>query len=39
MRRLGRPEDLEGAVLMLATDYASYINSSYLPVAGGLTSL
>ncbi len=39
MRRLGQPEDLAGAVLMLASDYAGYINSSYLPVDGGLTTL
>ncbi len=39
MRRLGQPEDLAGAVLLLASDYAGYINSSYLPVDGGLTTL
>lgn len=39
MRRLGKPEDLAGAVLVLASDYAGYINSSYLPVDGGVTTL
>ncbi len=39
MRRLGRPDDLAGAILLLASDYAGYINSSYLPVDGGLTTL
>lgn len=39
MRRLGKPEDLAGAVLLLASDYAGYISSSYLPVDGGVTTL
>ncbi len=39
MRRLGRPEDLAGAILFLASDYAGYVNSGYLPVDGGTTAL
>lgn len=39
MKRLGKPEDLAGAVLLLASDYAGYINSGYLPVDGGVTTL
>ena len=39
MRRLGRPEDLAGAILFLASEYASYVNCGYLPVDGGTTVL
>jgi 3-oxoacyl-[acyl-carrier protein] reductase len=39
MRRLGQPEDLAGAVLFLASNYAGYINGGYLPVDGGITTL
>jgi len=39
MKRLGQPEDLAGAILLLASDYAKYINSGYLPVDGGVTTL
>lgn len=39
MRRNGKPEDLAGAILFLASDYARYINGGYLPVDGGSTML
>ena len=39
MKRLGQPEDLAGAILFLASKYASYVNSGYLPVDGGITTL
>lgn len=39
MRRIGQPEDLAGAILFLASDYAAYINGGYLPVDGGVTML
>ncbi|MBV9171535.1 MAG: SDR family oxidoreductase [Chloroflexi bacterium] len=34
--RIGEPEDIAGAVLFLASDYASYITGSLLNVNGGL---
>lgn len=39
MKRIGMPDDLAGAMLFLATDYAKYINGGYLPVDGGMTML
>lgn len=39
MKRLGQPEDLAGAALLLASNYAKYINGGYLPVDGGNTIL
>ena len=35
MRRLGRPEDLDGAFLLLATDLSSWMTGSILTVDGG----
>ncbi len=35
MRRLGRPEDVAGAVAFLACDRASYITGQTLSVTGG----
>lgn len=35
MRRLGRPEDLDGAFLLLATDASAWITGAMLPVDGG----
>lgn len=34
-RRLGRPEDLDGAFLLLATEASSWMTGSCLPVDGG----
>lgn len=34
-RRLGRPEDLDGALLLLASDASAHITGSVLPVDGG----
>ena len=35
MRRVGEPDDIAGAILMMVSDYAGYITGSYTPVAGG----
>jgi 2-hydroxycyclohexanecarboxyl-CoA dehydrogenase len=37
MKRLGRPEDLPGAVVFLASDDANFITGQVLSVSGGLT--
>ena len=37
LRRLGRPEDMAGAVAFLASDDASFITGQTLSVSGGLT--
>ena len=34
MRRMGTPEDIDHAVLFLASDYASWITGQILPVMG-----
>ncbi|GCE31588.1 beta-ketoacyl-ACP reductase [Dictyobacter alpinus] len=35
LRRIGQPEDIAGAILLLATDQASYLTGNYLAVGGG----
>jgi len=35
MRRIGQPEDLDGALLLLASDAGRYINGAVIPVDGG----
>ncbi len=35
LRRLARPEDVAGAVLMLASDAGRFVTGAYLPVSGG----
>jgi NAD(P)-dependent dehydrogenase (short-subunit alcohol dehydrogenase family) len=36
MKRLGRPEDLVGVCVFLASDAASYVNGAQVPVDGGM---
>lgn len=33
--RVGRPEDVAGAVLMLASSHAGFVTGAYVPVSGG----
>lgn len=35
LRRIGQPEDIAGAILLLATDEARYLTGNYLAVGGG----
>lgn len=39
LRRVGRPEDVTGAVLFLASDQASFITGQTLSVSGGYTMM
>ncbi|MEG3437206.1 SDR family oxidoreductase [Pannus brasiliensis CCIBt3594] len=38
-RRNGLPEDIAGAIRLLASDEAKYITGTYLPVSGGARML
>jgi 3-oxoacyl-[acyl-carrier protein] reductase len=35
LRRVGRPEDVAGAVLFCCTDWSRFMSGAYLPVSGG----
>lgn len=39
MGRNGLPEDIAGAVLMMASDHSGFVTGSYLPVCGGTLML
>ena len=36
LRRVGQPEDIAGAVLLLTSDDAAFITGAYIPVSGGI---
>ena len=35
LRRIGRPEDVAGAVLFCCVDWSRFVSGAYLPVSGG----
>lgn len=35
LRRHGLPEDVAGAIIMMASDFSKFISGAYLPVSGG----
>lgn len=39
LRRNGLPEDVAGAILLIASDEARFVTGSYLPVSGGIQML
>jgi len=39
LRRIGRPEDVTGAVVFLASEAASFITGQTLSVSGGYTMM
>jgi 3-oxoacyl-[acyl-carrier protein] reductase len=36
LKRIGLPEDVAGAVLLIASDEARFVSGTYLPVSGGI---
>lgn len=36
LRRIAQPEDVAGAILLLASDQAGFVTGCYLPVSGGM---
>jgi NAD(P)-dependent dehydrogenase (short-subunit alcohol dehydrogenase family) len=39
LRRVGRPDELSGAVVFLASRYASYVTGAVIPIDGGYLAL
>jgi NAD(P)-dependent dehydrogenase (short-subunit alcohol dehydrogenase family) len=39
MGRFGQPQELEGAVLWLASDAASFVTGAVIPIDGGFTAM
>ncbi|MEZ4454223.1 MAG: SDR family oxidoreductase [Nannocystaceae bacterium] len=39
LRRLGRPDDIAGAIALLASDDAGFVTGAYVPVSGGFQML
>lgn len=39
LQRIGHPEDIAGAILLLASEQARFITGAYLPVSGGIQML
>jgi 3-oxoacyl-[acyl-carrier protein] reductase len=39
LQRIGEPDDVAGAILMLACDEARFVTGSYVPVSGGALML
>ncbi|NQT70944.1 MAG: SDR family oxidoreductase [Desulfobacteraceae bacterium] len=35
LRRLGKPEDIAGVIVFLASSLSGYLNGEYIPVDGG----
>ncbi|MBU2511056.1 SDR family oxidoreductase [bacterium] len=36
LRRLAKPEDIAGAILMMASDHSEFVSGTYTPVSGGM---
>ncbi len=39
LRRIAEPEDIAGAVLMVASDHCGFMTGTYIPVSGGALML
>jgi len=39
LKRIALPEDVAGAVLLVASDEARFVSGAYLPVSGGIQML